>query len=180
MRRTLYVLPVAAALGTLSACGSIGTSASGSTGSSSAGRQGVEVMTASSDHANVRAVTVHTSGVTAGTATFRLPGGSVPTVVHFVFGDGTLTANASKSMGTAPRINAMTCGAALSASGTYTIDPNASTGRFAGAIGHGSYTELISTRLPKLADGRCALGGAVQSKGSTRVTITVHGPLSLR
>lgn len=180
MRKIFYALPVLAALAALSACGSSGTSASSSS-SSAAARSGTETISSTSTNPNATTVTVHASGVAKATGTFRLPHGNGAAVVHFVFPDGTLTANASRSKNRATHLNRTTCAAAQVSGGTYTISPSGSTGTYAGATGHGNFAASVGAKLPKLSDGKCNMSSSVQPvKGTVHVTVLVRGPLTLK
>jgi hypothetical protein len=179
MRKIFYALPVLAALAALAACGSSGTSASSS--SSAATRSGTETISATSTNPNATTVTVHASGVAKATGTFKLPHGNGTAVVHFVFPDGTLTANASRSRNTATHLNPTTCAAAQVSGGTYTISPSGSTGTYAGATGHGNFAASFGAKVPKLSDGKCNMSSSVQPvKGTVHVTVLVRGPLTLK
>ena len=139
---------------------------------------GIETIVATSTRISPKSVTVHASGVFSGNGTFRIPGDGKATTLRFVFGDGTLTADASASEVVTGHYN---CPLNVTRTRTFTINPKKSTGVFALATGTSDYTALFTQYNPRLADGACDLSGRVKPIGGTvYVSILVEGTLTLR
>jgi hypothetical protein len=139
---------------------------------------GIETITATSTDRTPKSVTVHASGVYTGTGTFRLPVTGKATTLRFVFGDGTLTANASSSYSVYGHYN---CPQNVTSDRTFTISPTQSTGVFANATGTSDYTAFTTQYSPRLSNGACDLSSRVKPLGGTvYVSITIEGPLTLQ
>jgi hypothetical protein len=93
----------------------------------------------------------------------------------------TSSISASPMSGTETLIGTMTGAAAANGTGTYTVLGSESTGRFAGATGHGTYALTILTEASMLPDKTFCdlLSGNVSAKG-TSVTFKASGPLTLK
>lgn len=179
MSRIAYTLPVLAAAGALAACGGSPAS-SGGTASPSPTKSGTASITASSTNPRATTLTVHASGIINQTGTFQLPHGSGAALVKFVFPNGTLAANTSRSATKSVHVNNQTCVASQVSGGTYTVNSGTSTGKYSGATGNGNYTLTYGATLPK-KNGKCDLSRNVQPvKGSLKLNILVRGPLTLK
>jgi hypothetical protein len=179
MSKIIYALPAVVAAGALAACGSSGTSSS-SSAKPSASATGTTSITATSTNPRATTVTVHASGVINQTGTLTLPRGSGAATIKFVFPNGTLAANASRSATKSVHVANTSCAASQVSGGSYTVNSSSSTGKYSGATGHGNYTLTYGAKLPK-KNGKCDLSRNVQPvKGTLRLSILVRGPLTVK
>jgi hypothetical protein len=119
-------------------------------------------------------VTVGSGNATTATHTFATPAGNL-TVQYTVKTDGGGQPTVTGRSGT-------TCYFRLDGgTGSYTVLGSESTGRFAGATGHGTYALTILTAASMLPDKTFCdlLSGNVSAKG-TSVTFKASGPLALK
>jgi hypothetical protein len=185
MRRT-YAAAIGAvsAAAVLSGAGLAVASASTASTASTArhdGHRGIETIRASTTNVNASSLIIHASGVFTATGTFTSPSGSGAAVVHFVFPKGTLTADGSAVTNGPLHLNQATCAVSQAGYVTYTISPAQSTGRYAGATGHGHATLTFSGTAPRLADGKCNTSSNAQPvPGTARETLLIKGPLTLK
>jgi len=139
---------------------------------------GIETITATSTSRTPASVTVHASGVYTGTGTFRLPVTGKATTLRFVFGNGTLIADASTAYSVTGHYN---CPQNVTSDRTFTVSPKQSTGVFAMATGTSDYTGFSTQYSPRLANGACDLASRVAPLGGTvYVLVTIDGTLTLR
>ncbi len=179
MSKIIYALPAVVAAGALAACGS-GTSSSGSSAKPSASTTGNTSITATSTNPRATTVAVHATGVINQTGTLQLPRGSGAATIKFVFPNGTLAANASRSATKSVHVDNKNCAASQVSGGSYTVNSSSSTGKYSGATGHGNYTLTYGAKLPK-KNGKCDLSRNVQPvKGTLRLNILVRGPLTVK
>jgi hypothetical protein len=149
-----------------------------SASSQTVARSGTETMVATSTILAPTSVTVHASGVYKATGTFRLPITDKATVMHFVFRNGTLTADASAAHVITGHY---ACPLNVGSSRTYTISPTQSTGVFAMATGKADYGEGSTEYRSRLSSGVCDLLTGVKPIGPTvYVSIVIKGTLTLR
>lgn len=190
---------LAAAVG---ACSSSGSSTSASPKATATPISGTETLTATltgaaaakwlnsySNAAPSFASLVFTGPVdTTVSGPVSLGSGNATTATHtFVTPAGNLTAQytAKTSGGGQPTVtgrSGTTCYFRLDGgTGTYTVLGSESTGRFAGATGHGTYALTILTTASMLPDKTFCdlLSGDVSARG-TSVTFKASGPLTLR
>jgi hypothetical protein len=141
-------------------------------------RSGTETMVATSTILAPTSVTVHASGVYKATGTFRLPITDKATVMHFVFRNGTLTADASPAYVVDGHYS---CPLNVRSSRTYTISPTQSTGVFAMATGKSEYVALSTEYNRRLSSGVCDQMTGVEPIGDTEyVSIVIQGKLTLQ
>jgi hypothetical protein len=149
-----------------------------SASSQTVARSGTETIMATSTSLTATSVTVHASGVYQATGTFRLPVTDKATVMHFVFRNGTLTADASAAHVIDGHYS---CPLNVGSSRTYTISPTQSTGVFAMATGKADYGEGSTEYRSRLSSGVCDLLTGVKPIGPTvYVSIVIKGTLTLR
>jgi hypothetical protein len=187
MNKAVYALLLLAAPGTLTACtaGATGSGASGSSATSgSIGSTpaptgpGTEVIRGSATDVHATSVTVRASGVFADTGTLKLPIGNQRTIT-FTFTRGNLAVlNATGPANGSLHLNKTTCAFSQTAAGTYRVLAANSTGRYAGATGHGTYTINPSGIAPKTSDGTCDKSSNA-TPGQAHVTVRLRGPLTL-
>jgi hypothetical protein len=187
MNKAVYALLLLAALGTLTACtaGATGSGASGSSATSgSIGSTpaptgpGTEVIRAPATDVHATSVTVKASGVFADTGTLKLPIGNQLTIT-FTFTRGNLAVfNATGPANGSLHLNKTTCAFSQTVAGTCRVLAANSTGRYAGATGHGTYTINPSSIAPKTSDGTCDKSSNA-TPGQAHVTVRLRGPLTL-
>lgn len=184
-------LALAAGIG-LAACG--GGSSSPSTSSGTETLHGVESGSAAaaslnSASGNLVFPTFTWSGVVNTTAhNINLGGGSSGSEHTFKTSVGSFTVKhyspASEKNGgpislTGPASGA--CTFTQHQSGTYTVIPGKSTDSFAGAVGHGDYSLVITASGPA-AGGKCVMtnnGPSVTKLSTASIAFTAHGPLTV-
>lgn len=171
-RRTALIVLIAAisAVVTLST----GPAAVGAPSRTTA-KSGTETIMATSTSLTPTSVTVHASGLYTATGKFRLPVTDKGTTLRFVFGTGTLTADASAAN---VKIGFYNCPLNVQSYRTYTISPTQSTGVFARATGSSDYLQLSTQDNPRLSNGACDLVGG--KSGSVYVSIAIEGTLTLQ
>jgi len=183
MNKIAYALAAVGAVGALTACtaGSTGSSATGSGASSTpppAG-PGTEVIRASATNLDATSVTVKASGVFTDTGTLKLPIRDQRTIT-FTFTRGSLVVlNATGPTAGPLHVNKATCAFSQTVTGTYRVLAANSTGRYAGATGHGTYTLNPSGIAPKTSEGTCNTGSNATS-AKARLTVRLRGPLTLK
>jgi len=78
-------------------------------------------------------------------------------------------------------LSATTCRAMVRLTIAITVDGTRSTGKFAGATGHGKAVGVVSGDLPKLSDGTCDESSSAQPSAKTAVaTFTATVKLTVR
>lgn len=173
-RRIALTVPIAAisAVATLST----GPAAVGAPAQIMA-RSGTETIMATSTSLTPASVTVHASGLYAGTGTFRLPVTDKATTLRFVFANGTLIAKASPAWVLTHNYN---CPENVQSSRTYTVSPTQSTGVFAMATGSSEYIALSTEYKPHTYSGSCDMISNIRPvNGTIYVSITIEGKLTL-
>ena len=187
MNKAAYALPLLAALGVLTAC-TAGANGSGASGSGATGGSigstpapdgpGTEVIRASATNLQAASVPVTASGVFTDTGTVKLPIGDERTIT-FRFARGNLVVlNATGPTAGPLHLNKTSCAFSRRVAGTYRVLAANSTGRYAGATGHGTYTIKPSGVAPKTSAGRCDASGTA-SRGQAHLTVRLRGPLTL-
>ena len=187
MNKAASAVPLLATLGTLTACTASATGSGvsdssatgGSIGSTSAPTgPGTEVIRASATNVHATSVTVKASGVFADTGTLKLPIGDQRTIT-FTFTRGNLVVlNATGPVNSPLHLDKTTCAFSQMVDGTYRVLAANSTGRYAGATGHGTYTINSSGVAPKTSDGTCDTSSNA-TPGQAHVTVRLRGPLTL-
>jgi hypothetical protein len=180
MNKIAYVLAALGMVGALTACtaGSIGSSATGSGASSAPAPTGTEVIRASATNLDATSVTVKASGVFTDTGTLKLPIRDQRTIT-FTFTRGNLVVlNATGPTAGPLHVNKATCAFSQTVTGTYRVLAANSTGRYAGATGHGTYTLNPSGIAPKTSGGACNTSSNA-TPAKARLTVRLRGPLTL-
>jgi hypothetical protein len=141
-------------------------------------RSGTETIVATSTSRTPASVTVRASGVYKATGTFRLPVTTKATVLRFVFGTGTLTADASA---TSLLYHNYNCPLNVWSYRTYKISPAQSTGVFSMATGSSDYFARSTQENRRLSNGACDMITGVEPIGGTvYVSIVIEGTLTLQ
>jgi hypothetical protein len=174
-RRTALIVLIAA----ISAVAALSTGlAAAGAPSRITARSGTETIEATSTRFTPTSVTVHASGLYAATGTFRIPVTDKATTLHFVFGTGTLTVDASAAK---VLFGNYDCPLNVKSYRTYTISPTQSTGIFAMATGSSDYLALTTQDNPRLSNGDCDLASNIKPiSGTVYVSIVIKGTLTLR
>lgn len=118
------------------------------------------------------------------TASWTPPGGSATTQVttfKTTAGNLTVTAHIPASQQNAPPAYlGSPCRYGFTMHVTYVIDGSKSTGKWAGATGHGAVIVAFTAEFPKLSSGKCNISQNAQPvSGTSKAVFTAAGPVTL-
>lgn len=161
------------------------TACSSSTSSSAGAMSGTETITGhvtgKAAIANGPTFMLHFTGPVTTSSTITL-NGSNDKIATFKTPDGNLVVSHTKGSSSGKLLSASTCRFVGGTRGvTYTVLGSRSTGKFAGAAGHGTATIVFGGDLPKTSSGKCnTSNSAVPSTSTAYATFTARGPLTLK
>jgi hypothetical protein len=187
MKRLASMVVITAAGLALAACSSStsSTSSSASASSSAQAMSGTETITGhvtgTAAMANAPTIPLKLTGPVTTTSTITLNGSSQK-VATFKTADGNLVVSHTKGTSSGKLLSTSTCKFAGTNSGvTYTVLGSQSTGKFKGAVGHGTAAIVFGGDLPKKPNGKCNTSNSAQPSASTAyTTFTARGPLTLK
>ena len=179
MKRLVGMAVIAAAGLALAACSS--TSSSSSAGAMSGTETITGHVTGKAAMANAPTIALQLTGPVAATSTITLNGSSRK-IATFKTADGNLVVSHTKGSNSGKLLSASTCRFVGTTSGvSYTVLGRRSTGKFAGAVGHGTASIAFGGNLPKTSSGKCdTSNSAVPSVSTAYATFTAGGPLTLK
>jgi hypothetical protein len=111
-----------------------------------------------------------------------VPGGNADKVTTtFKTTAGNLVVNADVNANNpATTVDASTCLAKFTITGTYTVDGAKSSGKFKDATGHGTVKDAVQAYLPKLSNGKCNEANNAQPLAAgAQSTFYASGPLTV-
>jgi hypothetical protein len=178
MKRLAGVAVIAAAGLALAACSS-------STSSSAGHVSGTETITGhvtgTAAIANAPTIALKLTGPVATTSAITLNGSSSK-IATFRTPAGDLVVSHTRGSNSGRLLSASTCKFVGTTSGvSYTVLGGRSTGKFAGAVGHGTAAIVFGGNLPKTSSGKCdTSNSAVPTVNTAYATFTARGPLTLK
>jgi hypothetical protein len=184
VKRLATVVVIIAAGVVLAACTST-SSTSSSAGASSPAKpmSGTETITGrvtgAAAFTHTPTIPLKLTGPVTTTSTITLDASTL-TMATFTTADGNLVISHTKGTTSTKLVSTSTCKYVHRISGqTYTVVGSQSTGKFKGAVGHGTAAIVVGGNLPKKAGDKCDTSAeAIADTGY--YTLTAHGPLTLK
>jgi hypothetical protein len=185
LKRLASMVVIIAAGVVLAACTSSTSSTSSSAGASSSAKamSGTETITGrvtgTAAFTDTPTIPLKLTGPVTTTSTITLDASTL-TMATFETADGNLVISHTKGTTSTKLVSTSTCKYVTRISGqTYTVLGSQSTGKFKGAVGHGTAAIVAGGNLPKKSDGKCDMSAEV-TPSTAYAKLTAHGPLTLK